>query len=158
LSSKKREREKKQRPKEKKDAFAFLQKNTLPYQVWGRCNEEETVRDKERKERKERKQSKAKKGRDKKKKTKGSLGTDRPGHGPALLWLLFICLFICNQMVGVGFCLVQFSESLGTFFWRFLIFGAFSRGGAGFWWIFGGFSIIWWCDGFLMGWWFFDGF
>jgi hypothetical protein len=97
----------------------------------GRCNEEETVREKERKERKE---SKAKQRKRQEKKTKENkwLARDRQTG----TWLLFICLFICNQMVGVGFCLVQFSESLGTFFGDFLIFGAFSRG-AGFRWFFG---------------------
>jgi hypothetical protein len=35
--------------------YLFTKKIPCPTQVWGRCNEEETVREKERKERKERK-------------------------------------------------------------------------------------------------------
>jgi hypothetical protein len=107
---KKEKRGKKQRLKEKKKErggnpnvfcerfpFTFLPKNTLPYQVWGGCNEEETVRDKERKERKQSKAKKAKKRRDTRQKTKENkrLTRDRQTCGtftPALLWLLIIYL------------------------------------------------------------------
>jgi hypothetical protein len=71
---KKGKEEKKQRPQRKRrepkrlcERFPFYKKNTLPYQVWGRCNEEETVREKER----EKKEKRAKqRRRDKTKKRK----------------------------------------------------------------------------------------
>jgi hypothetical protein len=90
--------------------LAFYQKNTCPTQVWGRCNEEETVREKERKERKVN-EDKRKEERDQDKKQKNGSGeTDMRDIYPC--GCCGCCLFICNQMVGVGLCLVQLSESL----------------------------------------------
>ena len=57
LSSKKKKKEEKAFVK--RFPFTFYPKNTLPYQVWRGCNEEETaVREKEKKEKKGSKETK----------------------------------------------------------------------------------------------------
>jgi hypothetical protein len=101
---KKRKRGKKQRAKErggenpnvfvKGSLLPFTKKIPCPTQVWGGCNEEETVRDKERKERK---QSTVKKARDKtkyKRTENKPLGRDRQTCGTFTLRCCGCCLFV----------------------------------------------------------------
>jgi hypothetical protein len=76
--------------------------------VWGRCKEEETVREKERKERKVNEDKRKEETKTKnKRQQKKPLGRDRQTCGTFTLRCCGCCLFICNQMVGVGLCLVQ---------------------------------------------------
>jgi hypothetical protein len=89
--------------------FYLLQKIPCPTKC-GRCNEEETVREKERKERKE---SKAKKGRETKRPRQKNKRKQMARSGQTDMRDIYPCaavvvdyLFV-SKWLGLGYCLVQ---------------------------------------------------